>query len=573
MNLLDKKINIVTVSASGTRRQLINNALRQNQYENVTGVPDITTLVQLLESSPIDWVLCSASFDEKPHILELLHYARQNHRCGLRFSILTNEVDVELLYAAYGLGLFSHHVGLEAKDTVNEAFTELMQIVEVTQGREDLVAATYCRRLLIEHKNYELLASMESKLLQGHPGSFDLLIRNAEAQFLNNHHEKAQILWAQATTIAPDRISEITDSKISLGAEESEENGRKSESYDTNILGLQRVAIIDPCENDREEIEQFLQQLGVPEIKCFTGPESFKEFLKSRQSIDVIICEWSFKELSGPIFVQQVRDILGASVPITVVNQKLSPSDLPLLREMGVTDRISKPLKQEVFNRELVWIINQERNPTEPEAIRYKLYQAAKNKDKTQMSLLFERYKACPEVKVGDLKTAEAHMSYINGLYLAAKELAVNALREGGHSLDALGILGKAMMKLREFEKALICLENAAVISPKNIERICQIAEANMELGNDEVAKKNLSKAEELNSEANCVVGLKAKSALKTPINQIVFKARSGFYFKLSTISIDHKHWKLFAPSNSQRLLTTEYHKCGSIGVCQSTAL
>ena len=59
------------------------------------------------------------------------------------------------------------------------------------------------------------------------------------------------------------------------------------------------------------------------------------------------------------------------------------------------------------------------------------------------------------------------------------------------------------MMKLRDFTSALKCFEKAQSLSPLNIERLCQIAEANSEIGAQEAAKENIDDAKDDDDDAD----------------------------------------------------------------------
>ncbi len=304
----------------------------------------------------------------------------------------------------------------------------------------------------------------------------------------------------------------MRDGQVACGYS-GEENQQTVQSI--NVLGIERCIVIDPNVKDLKIAETFLTELGVPDIKVFSNPESVFDFIKSKLRIDIIIFEWSFPTLEGPILVQKLRDLLGISIPLTVINKDLMESDMPILREMGVTDRIRKPLVKENFLQDIIWIINQDRCPTEPFMILQKLIYALKEKNQENIALLQKKYIENEKVNEADRLYVKALVAYNAGYYLVAKEAALNSLKLMGNSLDALNILGKAMMKLREFEAALRCLENAQMMSPKNVERICRIAEAHLENGDDESYKDSLEEAMLLDEDHTAVHETKVKGALK----------------------------------------------------------
>ena len=144
-----------------------------------------------------------------------------------------------------------------------------------------------------------------------------------------------------------------------------------------------------------------------------------------------------------------------------------------------------------------------------------KLEIALKKKDDEQIASLKKKYVDHDGTTEADKLYVEALVAYSAGCYLAAKEAALSALKSGGNSLDVLNILGKSMMKLREFDAALRYLDNAQLMCPQNIERICRIAEAHLENGDDEKFSATLGQASELDEDNTAVKETAVKGALK----------------------------------------------------------
>ncbi|NRA65519.1 MAG: response regulator [Pseudobacteriovorax sp.] len=515
MDINNKEINIVSVSSSGTRRQLINTAVRSHGFSEVNGVPDLKTVLEIFETGKIDWIICPLCLDEEINAFQILKLITDNYyQLNARVTLLINEDELEHVGTAFNLGALSYHVGLEAKDSVDKAFSELFETTERYQSKMDLVAAFYIRRLLRETNHVSELIRFEKRLLKMNPGQADLLCSLGESYYLKKEVEKAYSLWQQAEVVDPGNTDRVKESQANVGFNDADLE-QMDEIEKTNILGIERCLVVDEDQGDLNAITGFLEDLAVPDVRTFTNPEGLLEFLKSKLRVDLIIFEWTFKTMPGPILVQRLRDVVGTGIPLTVISKDLTADDLPLLREMGVTDRIGKPLEKAGFTKEVIWIINQDRHPTEPFMIFQKLLTAIKDKNKEDMLLLKEKYLHSSAVTPAQKLYVESLIAYHSGCYLAAKDYAIQTLKSGGESLDALNLLGKSMMKLREFDAALRCLENAQVISPQNIERICRIAEAHLENGNDDKFDKSLSSAEALDGENQKIVEKKAKSALK----------------------------------------------------------
>lgn len=514
MKLKDPKIKIVTVSSSATKRQLVNTYLRAQSYEDVSGAPDLKTVLDLLDHEVIHWLICPLEKDSEVNALQLMQFIVENPKAmDMRISLMISEDDLDYMGKAFDLGMLSYHTNLEAKTDVEEAFSELMEVAETNEWRQDLIAAHYLRRYLNATDRKSELHIFEKKLLSLNPGQAHLLLAVGETYCLQGNKEKGESLFRQALLINPN-LAEKIEAMGSQHGLKVDADEKSSEQW--NVLGIDRCLVLDPDDNDRQTIIEFLEKLGVSQISSYsTCTEALKIIEEGKEQFELIIFEWGFPDMSGPILAQKLRDLLGYSIPLTVINKDLREADMPILKEMGVTDRIKKPLHEGAFCKDLVWIINQDRSPTDPYMIYQKLIYAIKDHNQEQVASLKQKYQASPGVREEDIYFIEGLIAFHSGLYLAAKESALNCLKSGGDSLDALNLLGKSMMKLREFDAAVRCLENADVISPANIERICKIAEAHMEAGRSDEAHSALEQAKNLDSQQTPVRAMEAKSALR----------------------------------------------------------
>ena len=185
MKFNNSKIKIVTVSSSPSKRQLINTQLRSKGYEEVSGAPDLKTVIDLLENETIHWLICPLAASEPVNALQILQYITEHPKAmDMRMSLLISEDELNFIGKAFDLGLLSFHVGLEAKTDVEAAFDEFMALIEKFEGRQDLVAAHYLRICLKEGNRTNELYEFEKKLLSLNPGQSDLLLSVSESCFL-----------------------------------------------------------------------------------------------------------------------------------------------------------------------------------------------------------------------------------------------------------------------------------------------------------------------------------------------------------------------------------------------------
>ena len=521
MKILRKDIKILTVSASSSKRQLVNNDLRARGYSDVTGAPDIGTAVQFIENGDLDWLITPVGASDPVSALQLLKNISE-HLCDhdVFISLLVSDEERPFLDRAFELGLLSYHVNVQTKDQIQKEFDQFFHLMEVYRGQSSLVAGDYLRRHLTEQQRYEERLRFEKKLLFHFPGEVELLFALADAYQSADQMPEAKSVYAQILAVDADAAARVQNC-LNAGGSSIEELPDVSDSKNLSLelasnLGVKRCLLVEPDQNLANEMMGYLKKLGVEETRHFLQSDLALNLLEEGSWIpELVVFEWALTPVAGPLFIQRVREILGYDVPVTVMNENITRKDLPLLQEMGITDRIKKPIKEQQFLKDVIWVINEDRRPSEPFLLLQKIRQALLEKNHEKVASLSKAYYESPKVTPADCHLVRAEIAYGHGQYQASRKEALEGLKKGGQNLQILNILGKALMKMREFEAALICLENAQVMSPKNIERICKIAEINLETDKQNAYEDALEQAKNLAPDSQTVQELEVKGALK----------------------------------------------------------
>ncbi len=515
MKLSDKNARIITVHPSNTIRQLLNQDLRSRGYHDVLGISDLSELLVLLETQSIHWVITTPALEAKVNAFQLLKLASEDIQyIDMRISLLLDEkIDPLLLSKAFELGLLSYHERIQSKLDIEIEMKILFERMQYCQGALDLIAAEYLRSLLTIEQRASDLLRFEKTLFPLHRGNLDLSFRLAEAQLRAGEKATAAQLLSQIAVIDPDKNKEITH------LWERFEKGTFVPLKDiapgrSDMIGVNHVMIIDPDSRAREETKRLLTHLGIPRIEDHSDSTKALSSLASGERPEVILFEWKSQPLSGPIFAQKVRDLVGFGVPLTVISQDLEEKDNPILREMGVTSRIKKPLESGQFYRDFLWLVHEHRVPTEPYIILQKIKQAMADLDYEEMAKLTRKYMDSDKCSNADKCLLQAELSYFRGHYSASRDMALNTLKSGMINVEILNTLGKSLMKMRDFETALRCFETADMVSPNNVRRVCNIAESRLELGQFQAYKTSLDQAKDLDPDGEAVQELELKGAL-----------------------------------------------------------
>jgi tetratricopeptide (TPR) repeat protein len=147
--------------------------------------------------------------------------------------------------------------------------------------------------------------------------------------------------------------------------------------------------------------------------------------------------------------------------------------------------------------------------------IKQKLVLASKRHDVVETKKLKQLYFNLPALLEPEKQLMEAHIAFDSGCYLHAKKHALEAMRLGGSSKEGMEILGKSLMKLRDFDAAVRCLSNVSFMAPLNVSHLCNLAECHLEQGNDQAFDQVMSKAQSIDDEASQVIETAAKGAIK----------------------------------------------------------
>ncbi len=515
MKLADTSIKIVTVHPSGTVRNLINTELRNRGYTDVVGAPDLQTVVGILETGLIHWLLTPVVMEDKINIFQILKLITEDPTMmDMRISFMVDEnSDPSHISKAFDLGLLSIHRKMSTKADIEEEFKTLFGRDVACGGELSLVAAEYVRQFLKDEKRYSELLRFEKSLFAVYVGNLKLLLHLAEAHLHLKQMEQAQNLFAQALLVDTSLKSEI-DTLVQKFPEVPSTALAEAAAKAPEVLGIKSCLVVEPEAETLNLIVGLLKQLGVQNIHSFQDPTQAVQLLEKKIVPELVIFEWRLPQMPGPILVQKIRSTLGFGVPLTVMNKDLTDRDMPILHEMGVTDRIRKPIEAQAFFQDVIWVINQDRSPSEPVILLQKIRQAMQDQNFEKLAAFTKRYMDSDKPSEAEKNLLQAELAFYRGHYPAARNMALSVLKSGLASVEVLNLLGKTMMKMRDFESALCCLENAEVISPSNVKRICNIAEAHLEMGQMEGFEESLDEAKDIAPGSKEVVEVEVKGAL-----------------------------------------------------------
>ena len=506
----DKTAKILIVGGSSTVRNMHRDILKSYGYTNSVTVNDLAGAIEVLEMDIVNWMITPIALEEKISAFQLLKLSLSHPRLkDLHISFLLKEGEDTVLGAGFDLGLLSFMYDRTTRNELEEEYSQFFSALQRSAWNMAKVASCYIHDILTNEP--EELMSFTRRFLEIFPGEADTLIQLAEAQFLNQHKEAGLQTLKQAMTIDPSTKEACQELATKYG--DIADSGEALQEQ--NTLSISGCLILEEDRETTSQLVGILQELGVPKVEVHSDPEQAIAYLKQNSDIGLVICEWALSKLPGPVFVQRVRQVTHmVTAPILVCNAKVEESDLPILHELGALSYIKKPVVKDECLKKIIWTLQQQRLPTEPGTLEFTIRQHLGRGEVDKAKGLFGKLLKSKDLGEVQKIRLQAEFSYLEGKYAVACDLCLEAIKHGEHNVFIFSLLGKSLIKSRDIQAALRCLDLAQSLSPMSVERICEISECHMSNEDFDQAQQAIDMAEELDPEADRIRESKAKLAL-----------------------------------------------------------
>jgi DNA-binding response OmpR family regulator/thioredoxin-like negative regulator of GroEL len=472
-------VKLIGIDPSGAVRQLLSDVFRTQGFENVQAMSSVKDVLSALEVEKVDFIVTPLCSDQTPNGLQLLKIISETPELThTRVAFLLEEGELSHLPLAFSLGLLTWFPKPFNKDSLTQEIVRFKEGFEAVKWDSTRYAANRCLLALSDIHEHQLQLNLCRSMINLYPGEASIILSMAKPLFELKKIEDARSALHQVKLLSKDLDAKVDElAKSFFGDEGLGGAGAASE----DILRVGSCAIIDPDKASADAVKDVLGQIGVKEVLEFQDGNSAWIWLQENPTPGIIFMEWRIPELTGPYLIQRIRKKF-PSTPIVVVSSLIEKEDIPLLHEMGVTEVIPKPIEKATFLERLVKAIREEKLPTDVEILERKIRQALASRDVDEAKKLMDRYIAEPTLAATRRMKIEAEFAYFESDFIRARNLAAESLRGSPDSVMILNLLGKTLMQLHEYEASLKCFEKAQDLSPKNIQRLCSIAEVNAEL-------------------------------------------------------------------------------------------
>lgn len=529
---------VIIIEANGSVRQSLTEIIKEAGFQKITSVPTAKDAIQVLEVGPADWIIAPLAAEDPINGMHLLKLITLEPR--LRNTMMTflwdEGGDETILLQGFELGLTSYFQKSFVRNSLADSFKQLFETFAFWQWDTTLVAAEYIRQSLVKQSLHNDRFALEDDLLNLYPASPQILLNMAEAEFYLDHPSPARILLAQA---------ELIDETLAVSCQtlrdkhKSEVVALDDETTATpNILGIHTALVIDPDKDVLFHVKSLFLNAGVENIETFENGTAAAEWLvTAKQTPDLIVMEWKIPGLPSGAFIQRVRASGFHDVPIIITSSLIKKSDGPLLHEMGVDEFQEKPLDRGKFYKLVIQTIQKSRNPPDEKSALQKIRRLLKSEKVEEAERLMAQLPKENPAFVPAHREIQAFYHMARGEFEKARDTGIDALKLGGDAVMMMNLVGKAMLKLLQFDGAIKFLERAEQLSPMNIERLLHMSEANIQTDKLDLATKYLEAAKQVDPSNSDVLKMDCKLNILNGKTKSAQNAMSDIQFGRHIIS------------------------------------
>jgi DNA-binding response OmpR family regulator len=372
-----------------------------------------------------------------------------------------------------------------------------------------MIAFSYLKNYYKSQGRWADILRLIDHLLRLYPYDDVLRLNQVEAYVKLGDTEKAKNLLLSIEYYDPAMAEQVMQLRSALLKED--EGSLRGLAYQHQMTS---VLLVDPVDETAQLLQNRLRELGFQIVEhCSSGARAAE--IISKRAFDFYVIEWQAPGLSGPFLLQRIREKGQIEAPVLVLTDILDRADSQLVREMGVAQVLRRPLKIQQFMMAAAWAMSQARMPTESSSFERKIMVHLHRGESERARQVLRGFQAISTRDPIKEKYLKACILYHEQRYFEAKVLLIEATHESaGDNVHVAAMLAKCLIKLGDFQAALSLLKRCTQLSPKHIERLCNLAEVALQTKNVHTAEDALQKAESMDDESPLVKKAKAKVAV-----------------------------------------------------------
>lgn len=474
-------------------------------FTQVTGIDTLKTALSYLQSGVVHWVITSPQVNEPITVFHLLELALKNPlTIQAKFTIIADSNERLLLPGAFSLGALSWLPRELKKDVTKAEVQKIFSLWNTDGSTHTTIAASYLDAVLRELRLADSLAALYEKISECFPQQKKWLLKLASAQFEAGKPDAGERTLGLAQALDVPGWADLAKTYL---AEGHVLHGR---------VPMHRVVVVEPDEMIHKQVREALEKKTSADIVFFTdGLEAIKA-LKTMTEVDAIFMEWKIPKLSGPAFLQRLRANTHEHTPVVVTSSLLTKQDLGLVSEMSVGQVLPKPFTEKEFINALINVADELKNPTTPHTVEAAILRSLQRGESGRAASLVHKMVYESSASEGQKQYILALLFFHQKKYKDARDRAKIAFPKGGDPLKSIHLLGQCLFRLDDYAGAVKCFRKAQEFAPKNLERLCLIAEAESHLGHTDASSAALEEAKALDSQSEGVVATATRIAISS---------------------------------------------------------
>lgn len=513
----DRQRPVVLVESSQSVRSAISKGLKERGFPLVQTFGALEDALRYLETDGAAWMIAPSGMDGPVNLLQMLKLAIGAPTLqDLRISALVNEADDKWLTYGFELGLISYFTSPVTPETFNSELDVLLKTAEDAQGNDCKIAFKYLGDFFRTRSRLTELVDIERLLCRIFPADSTRLVALAEALFSSGDKSGGEGVLAQIMMLDESKTTDVhaLSDRYLEGTRRFGGGGNGS----GDLFGLKKVIIVDNDDSSCRAISTALLEVGAIEASSFSNADEAIEYISNSNCDDfgLVVQEWRLPKVPGYLLIQKLRAAGLKDASIFVHSSLVRDDDKPLLIEFGATDVIAKPFSKQSFVRRLAQAVQRDRDGNDAVAVEAKVRRFLEAGKLADAERVYDAAKAKGVLSAPLDALCAAGIAFAKNDFVAAVRLATASIKARSHATVAYNLLGKALMAIKQYEAAAKCYERANTLSPKNLERLCLLAEAYRESGDEDKADATLAEARKIDSNSDKVQKETFEAALKT---------------------------------------------------------
>lgn len=519
----EAQVSVIIVADEPLRARQMKDALGLINFKEIAIADNFGDLGAQIEQHPMCWVITTFTDPKGYPLSDYLSSKVAKERLSpdsVAFSIFLRANEYEHLPDLFQAGIMSWHEmtaspGMIRKEIAQSVF-QLQKVLESSMQPYH-VPLHYCRQYFKMGHNWSDMIGVLERLLSLRPKDDILRLTQIEAYMQSGDLPQAKVLIGDFDYYDPILTPQVAALRHSLLGEDPADAAKVSERS-----AISSALIVDPLMDSSIVIEGKLRELGIKDVVLYAdGKEAV--FALGQRSFDLAIVEWQTPMVSGAQILQKLREKCSPHMPILILTQTLERSDIQLLKDMGVAHVLKRPINPQQVLLAAAWAIDQARAPSEAISIERSVLAFLKEGELEAARQMFAKYMTIETRDPVREKYLRAALLFADKRYFEAKLLLIECTHASrGDNVAIASLLGKCLIKLGEMHAARLLLEKIAQLSPKNVERLCDIAEVALQQKDHAGAQKQIERAMDLDPDSSRVQDAHAQVALAGPLSDKV---------------------------------------------------